>query len=70
MIKLKNKAGNDVYFNVLNIISITDRKGGVLIKTSNPACNVEVKESIDAVIAKVEKMLIFLGGNNVQTVNQ
>ena len=42
MIKLKNKAGNDIYFNVLNIISITDRKGGVLIKTSNPACNVEV----------------------------
>ena len=70
MIKLKNKAGNDIYFNVMNIISITDRKGGVLINTLNPECNVEVKECIDTVIAKIEKMLIFLGGHNVQTINQ
>jgi len=70
MIKLNNKAGNDIYFNVLNIISVTDRKGGVLIKTSNPACNVEVKDCIDTVIAKIEKMLISLGGHNVQAVNQ
>lgn len=69
MIKLKSKAGNDIYFNVMNIISITDRKGGVLINTLNPACNVEVKDCIDTVIAKIEQMLISLGGHNVQTLS-
>jgi hypothetical protein len=63
MIKLTSKSGATIWFNVMNILSITGGYKCTMVRTATNEC-IEVREDLDTVVHAIEKQLLFLAGGS------